>query len=211
MRITNGRGSLLKKNWFVLIGLLLLAGVISGCNVSEASGRTTVKLNENSEYVKTFKDLHLGEVLDFDLTWADADETEVTIWTEQYKDGKMGTEQAGGISFSESPEKSEKGHLGMGIVHYDEKKAMVVVYGPGVSGKSEEIELDYSGSAYGWEKAVDAEKIELELGKTYILGAYRISKDSHIQSYNLKDKNEVEKMIKEDRTGFLLKVKTEKK
>ncbi|WP_455661378.1 hypothetical protein [Pradoshia sp.] len=55
----------MKKVWCVYSVLLLLAVVISGCNVSEASGGSTVKFSENSEYVNVFEDLGLGAVLDF--------------------------------------------------------------------------------------------------------------------------------------------------
>ncbi len=202
----------MKKIWCACSVFLLLAVIISGCSVSEASvGSTVIKVSKNTDRQQAFKDLSLVSVLDFDLTWQDADETELIIWAEQYEDGKLDKEQA--ISFTAySEEKKEKGHIGMGIVDAADMAPMLVVYAPGGSMTTEiEEKIDYSNAFHGWEDSINDEKLKLEIGETYTLGAYRVSNGSSIRSYNLQSEDEVEKMMKDDRTGFLLKVKMTEK
>ena len=153
----------------------------------------------------------LVSVLDFDLTWQDADETELIIWAEQYEDGKLDKEQA--ISFTTySEEKKEQGHIGMGIVGAEDPAPVVVVYALGGSMTTGlEGKVDDSNAFHGWEASINDEKLKLEIGETYTLGAYRVSNGSSIRSYNLQSEDEVEKMMKDDRAGFLLKVKLTEK
>ena len=201
----------MRKIWCVYSLLLLLAAVVSGCNVSEASGGSTViKVSENTDRQQAFTDLGLVSVLDFDVTWQDADETELVIWAEQYKGGKLDTEQI--ISFTTySEEAKKKGHLGMGIVDAEDAPPMIVAYALESSMRvALEGKIDHSNAFYGW-SSIDDEKVKLEIGKTYTIGAYRVSSDPSIRTYNLQSEDEVERMMKDDRTGFLLKVKLEKK
>jgi len=205
-------GSLLKKIWCVCGVFLLLAVIISGCSVSEASvGSTVIKASENKERQQAFKDLSLVSVLDFDLTWQDADETELIIWAEQYEDGKLYEEQTIYLT-TYSEEKEKKGYIGMGVVDAADMAPMLVVYAPGGSIRTEiEDKIDDSNAFHGWESSINDENLKLEIGETYTLGAYRVSNGSSIRSYNLQIEDEVEKMMKDDRAGFLLKVKLTEK
>ena len=202
----------MKKTCGVYSALLLLAVVISGCNVSEASEKSTVvKLSQNEDRKQAFTDLNVVSVLDFDLTWRDADETELFIWAEQYKDGRLDPEQIISLS-TYSEETKENGNIGMGIADVNSETPMVVLYAPGSAMRSElENKLDYTNAAYGWEAAIGEESLKVEEGKTYLLGVYRVSDGLSIASYDLQNEGEVERMIKDDRTGFLLKMKVEKK
>ena len=200
----------MRKIWCVYSVLLLLTVMVSGCNVSKASGGSTeIKVSENTDRQQAFADLGLASVLDFDLTWQDADETELVIWAEQYADGKI-EEQA--ISFTDSSEEEKvKGHIGMGIVDTEDAPPTIVVYALGSSMRGAlERKIDHSNAFYGW-SSIDDEKVKLEIGKTYTIGAYRVSSGHSIRTYNLQSEDEVKKMMKDDRTGFLLKVKLEKK
>lgn len=60
--------------------------------------------------------------------------------------------------------------------------------------------------------AIGDGKVELELGKTNILAVYRrASEKGSIKLYDFQKENELEQMIKNDKTVLLLKLKTEKR
>jgi hypothetical protein len=62
--------------------------LIIGCNnVSEVDKIAYISSNPNSDYIKTFKDLNLGILFDFNLKLTRADKSWVTIWVEGYSNG----------------------------------------------------------------------------------------------------------------------------
>ena len=62
------------------ITLLLFFIILnSGCTNS-SNNMATISVNSNSQYVKTFEDLNLGILYDFDLKLPDADASWVNLW-----------------------------------------------------------------------------------------------------------------------------------
>ncbi|TDL84744.1 hypothetical protein E2R55_26850 [Vibrio vulnificus] len=201
----------MKKNHFTFSLLLILSLIIiSGCTNSKDS-IATISVNSDSEHANTFKKLRLGELYDFDFKLNNADKTWVNVWIESYKDGKQEPQPLTELSYGESPNKVVEGNLGFGIINADDTR-LGILYAPNVTATPQKIDKIHSVGVFsGWDYAIGEDKVELKLGETYLLGAYRESKGNSIRTYNLQDKNEVKKMIKDDRVIFLLKIKIEEK
>ena len=200
---------ILKKNYLILSLFILLSLLLSSCANSKA---TTISINEDSEYVHTFKDLNLGVLADFDFKLNDADKAWVDVWVEKYKAGKRVPEPLAELSYGLSPNDIEEGNLGFGMLNLDTDEPLVFLYGPNVKIDPQKTEKLLSSNVFsGWDYAMGEEKVQLEWGKTYLLGAYRVSKGSSITTYDLQDEEEVKNMIQDDRIDLLLKIKIEEK
>ncbi|MFF2291245.1 hypothetical protein [Peribacillus butanolivorans] len=105
----------------------------------------------------------------------------------------------------------EEGNLGFGIINTNDTR-LVFLYAPNVTVTPQKIDKIHSVGVFsGWDYAIGEDKVELKLGETYLLGAYRESNGNSIRTYNLHDENEVKKMISDDKIVFLLKIKIEEK
>ncbi|MDP1420667.1 hypothetical protein Q8G35_20375 [Peribacillus simplex] len=199
----------MRKNYFIFSLLLILSlMIISGCTNSKDS-IATISVNSDSEHTNTFKKLNLGEMYDFDFKLNKADKTWVNVWIESYKDGKQEPQPLAELSYGKSPNKVEEGNLGLGIINTNDFR-LGFLYAPNVTATPQKIDKIHSVGVFsGWDYAIGEEKLELKLGETYLLGAYRESKGNSIRTYNLQDENEVKKMIKDDSIIFLLKIKIE--
>jgi hypothetical protein len=198
----------LKKNYFIS-SLILSLIIISGCTNSKDS-IATISINSDSEHTNTFKKLNLGQLYDFDFKLNSADKTWVNVWIESYKDGKQVPQPLTELSFGKSPNKVEEGNLGFGIINTDDDDRLSFLYAPNVTTTPQKIDKIHSVGVFsGWDYAIGEGKVELKLGETYLLGAYRESKGNSIRTYDLQDENEVKKMIKDDSIVFLLKIKIE--
>ncbi|USK74472.1 hypothetical protein [Peribacillus frigoritolerans] len=198
----------MKKNYFIS-SLILSLIIISGCTNSKDS-IATISINSDSEHTNTFKKLNLGQLYDFDFKLNSADKTWVNVWIESYKDGKQVPQPLTELSFGKSPNKVEEGNLGFGIINTDDDDRLSFLYAPNVTTTPQKIDKIHSVGVFsGWDYAIGEGKVELKLGETYLLGAYRESKGNSIRTYDLQDENEVKKMIKDDSIVFLLKIKIE--
>ncbi|MGG4267324.1 hypothetical protein [Peribacillus simplex] len=199
----------MKKNFLIFSLLLILSLIISGCTNSKDS-IATISVHPDSEHTNTFKKLNLGELYEFDFKLNNADKTWVNVWIESYKDGKQEPQPLNELSYGLSPNKVEKGNLGFGIINADDSR-LGILYAPNITATPQKIEKIHSVGVFsGWDYAIGEDKLELKLGKTYLLGAYRESKGNSIRTYDLQDEKEVKKMIKDDSIIFLLKIKIEK-
>jgi len=197
----------LKKNFFniSLLSVLFLI-VISGCTKSESMSNISVK--EDSKYVETFKELNLGVLQDYNFKLMNADKTWVNIWVEKYVDGKREAEPLAELSYGISPKKVAKGSIVFGMMNPDSEEPIVILNGPSVSVTPHKIEkLLSSVGASGWETVIGEEEVKLELGETYILGAYRVNEEPAIRTYDLQKEEELQKMINDDDVVLLLKLK----
>ncbi|MFE4894846.1 hypothetical protein [Peribacillus butanolivorans] len=200
----------MKNNYFIfsLISILSLI-IISGCTNKDSIA--TISVNSDSEHTNTFKKLNLGELYDFDFKLNNADKTWVNVWIESYKDGKQEPQPLAELSYGKSPNKLEEGNLGFGIINTNDTR-LGFLYAPNVTAAPQKIDKIHSVGVFsGWDYAIGEDKVELKLGETYLLGAYRESNGNSIRTYNLQDENEVKKMISDDKIVFLLKIKIEEK
>ncbi|MBK5445006.1 MULTISPECIES: hypothetical protein [unclassified Peribacillus] len=200
----------MKKNYFIfsLISILSLI-IISGCTNKDSIA--TISVNSDSEHTNTFKKLNLGELYDFDFKLNNADITWVNVWIESYKDGKQEPQPLAELSYGKSPNKVEEGNLGFGIINTNDTR-LGFLYAPNVTATPQKIDKIHSVGVFSrWDYAIGEDKVELKLGETYLLGAYRESNGNSIRTYNLQDENEVKKMISDDKIVFLLKIKIEEK
>lgn len=199
------------RNYFIFITISIFFLIVSsGCSISSKK-IATISVNSDSEYVNTFEDLNLGILYDFDFKLPNADSSWVNVWVESYKDGVKEPQPLSQLSYGLSPKKVEEGNVGFGIINPNTDTPLVFLYGPNVSTTPQKIEkINSPGMFSGWEYAIDDRKVELNLGKTYLLGVYRQSSQNSIRTYDLQDEDEVKKMITEDNMVFLLKIKIEK-
>ncbi|NCU16811.1 hypothetical protein [Pallidibacillus pasinlerensis] len=192
---------------FALINILLITLLISsGCNQSKDAVATIV-VNDKSKYADTFEDLNLGVLFDYHFNWLKADETWVNIWIERYEQGNPEPEILEQLIFGLSPNKTEKGNIGFGVINPDGEAASIFLYAPGVTTKPAPMEkflLD--DGVMGWDYTLADEKLELQLGEAYLLALVRESPDN-LEFYNIQDESEIEKMINETRGVLLLKIK----
>jgi hypothetical protein len=93
--------------------------LISGCT-SSTNKPPTISKSADSEYVKTFKDLHLGILFNFDFKLPNADKSWVTIWVERYQNGEKNIHPITELSYGLSPNEVEQGNIGFGMINYDE-------------------------------------------------------------------------------------------
>lgn len=204
-------GISLKRSYFVFGTFILILFILSSGCTDANDKNATISVSSDSKYVRTFEDLSLGILFDFDYKLPNADESWVTLWVEQYKDGKKESKPLTELSYGESPNEEEGGHLGFGILHPNTDDASAFLYGPGVNIHPSYIETESkTGMSSTWDYAIDDEKKELELGEEQILAVYRETESSVIDTIDLQDEEAINGMIEEDTMVLLLKIKIEK-
>lgn len=198
----------MKKSYLISsFTIIFLLFSISGCGKNDVS---TISVHSDSEYMTTFEDLNLGTVCDFDLKNYNADSNWVNIWVEHYKDGEMDPQPVTKLTYGMSPNKVDEGRVGMAIVETDDNSPLIFLYSPSAKTSMTKVgEIPSVNVFRGWDSAIGEEEQELELGETYLLGAYRVSAGDFIRTYDLQDEEEVKKMIDDDSHVFLLKIKLE--
>ncbi|MBP3950114.1 hypothetical protein [Bacillus suaedae] len=192
---------------FILVFFLALS---SGCTNSELEKKPTISIDSDSDYVTTFKDLNLGVLYDFDFKLPNADNSWVNLWVERYNDGKLDSQPLTQLSYGNSPTEMEEGHLGFGIINPNSEAPLVFLYGPGVRTQPSVIEKESKTiMASAWDYAIGNEDVELELGETTILAAYRETESNSFRTVDLQDEEAVKTMIQQNDTVLLLKIKIE--
>lgn len=197
----------------LLISLILLGGCSNEVNSDGVIAQ--ISINKESQYTKTFNDLHLGVLYDFNLKLTEPDKSWVTLWVEGYKHGEK-TEPFRLIELSYGMHPTDKvveGPLGFGMINPQSEEVSFFLYSRGVSAPPQAVENILNlegGGASAWGYAIDDKEVSLESGETKVLGVYRQTGNS-IRTYDYQDVNQVTKMINEDVTVLLLKIKVESK
>ena len=210
------------KKYNKLISLLIITALLTwGCSAkSSFDGKNEkskdgiagdkiayVSASTDSIYEKTFKDLRLGMVFDFNLRLPAADKSWVDLWVEGYQDGKPIEGSMAQISFGSSPNESVEGHMGFGIIAPGNDKTEFFLYAPSCSQPpvliDEEFFKRYAGS--GGSYAIGNETIGLKAGEERVLAVYR--KADAFPMYDLNDPALQVQLINEKGTVFLFKIK----
>ncbi len=192
--------------------ILILILISLGCSNKQKPNTPTISINPDSEYENTFKDLNLGILFDFDFYLPSADKRWVNLWVERYNDGKKDSQPLTQLSYGNSPNKVEEGNLGFGMINPNSKDTLVFLYGPGVSMQPSIIEKEnktYTLSSWDYAIGKGKEEMELKLGETKILAAYRETRSKSMSMIDLQDEESVNRIIKEDDMVLLLKIKVE--
>lgn len=218
-KIRKERGeSILSKRFYIL---LLLATVITmifivGCsNMNHDDNEIAlISSKPDSEHQNTFEDLQLGTLFDFDLKLLRADKSWVYIWIEGYQNGKaVEPSPLMQLSYGFSPEQVEESRMGFGILNLTDDEQQFLLYSSGAQVSSNKIDQNLL-SKYGvrtWAYAIGDKKIGLESGKEMLLAVYRQGEESLRAGYDYQDSASINKMIKEDTSVILLKIKVEEK
>ncbi|UYZ24130.1 hypothetical protein [Mesobacillus jeotgali] len=193
---------------FIFIFVLVLS---SGC--SHSNDKTaTISVNSDSKYVKTFEELNLGILFDFDFTLPNADENWVNLWVERYNNGEKDIKPLTQLSYGNSPNKVEKGSMGFGMINPNTDAPLVFLYGPDVRTQPQIIEKESNTNRLStWDYAIGEEEVELEMGETKILAVYRETESDSLLTVDLQDEETVKEIIEQDDTVLVLKVKIDEK
>jgi hypothetical protein len=168
----------------------------------------------NSEYEKTFKELNLGILFDFNLKLTKADKSWVNLWVEGYSEGKaLEPFHLTELSYGLSPNKTEEGRTGFGIMGPNSDEPQIFLYSTGIGQQPVVVNNFFKKTAgSSWNYAIDSEAIGLELGEEKILAVYRQEDDNTMRAgYDYEDQASIDEMIKENKRVLILKIKVEEK
>jgi hypothetical protein len=75
---------------YLVIMMYLILFILGGCDneTKNAKKIAYISTTKHSQYAKTFTDLHLGIIYDFNLRLTEADKSWVTLWVEGYENGE---------------------------------------------------------------------------------------------------------------------------
>jgi hypothetical protein len=198
----------MKKFYLALLGLAIT--MCAGC--SENADNPTISKNPNSEYERTFNDLALGVLFDFDFHLPQAEQRWVTLWVEQYSGGVKDPQPLTQLSYGNSPKKVEEGNLGFGIINSHWEDSMVFLYGPDVKSQPEKVEKEFNQDMLAsWDYAIGEDEVELKLGEAMVLAAYRGTSGNSMRAIDFQDEESVNAIIEQGDTVLLLKIKVEEK
>jgi hypothetical protein len=194
--------------------ITILCLMLAGCSkveMDKEKAAAYISANEDSAYEKTFKELPLGILYDYNLKVNHADKRWVKIWVEGYQDGEKAepfhiTEMTYGLS----PNQVDEGRMGFGIINPRSEDALVFLYEPNGGRHPHRLTnniLINEASGSMWDYAIGTETIGLALGETKIIGVYR--QGNSFWTYDYQDANSIKQMINEDKTVLLLKIKIE--
>lgn len=202
---------MIKKSYIFSAIFFIFLVIGTGC-MNSSKDKATISVNSNSEYVQTFKDLNIGILFDFHFKLPNADKSWVTLWVERYRDGKKESEPLTQLSYGNSPNEVEEGRLGFGMINPNSAESSVFLYGPSVTIPPSMIEKkDKAKTLSTWDYAIGDEEVELEIGESKILAVYRETESNSMSTVDLLDEESINRMIDEDNTVLLLKLKIEEK
>jgi hypothetical protein len=209
---------IMSKKSYTFLGVILIITMIFsvGCR-SESSNNNKIAYissNADSAYEKTFKELQLGILFDFDLKLPNADKSWVDIWVEGYRNGKaVEPFPLTQLSYGLSPEQVEEGPMGFGILNPNSSEAQFFLYSKGFKTAHHNIDnsLLPKEGIRSWDYAIGDKAIGLEPGEEMVLAVYRQGDESLRAGYDYQDTDSINKMINEDTTVILLKIKVAEK
>ncbi|MGM0845689.1 MAG: hypothetical protein ACQEUT_11985 [Bacillota bacterium] len=194
----------------LLFIIFIMAITCAAC--SENQDSPTISKNTDSEYEKTFNDLAIGMLFDFNFHLPHANQRWVTLWVESYSNGEKNSEPLTQLSYGNSPAEVEKGNLGFGMLNPDSEDSMVFLYGPGVKSFPEKVEKEFNEDMMTtWDYAIGGDGVELKVGETLVLAAYRGTTGNSMTTIDYQDEKSVNEIIEKGETVLLLKIKVEEK
>ncbi|ACB83859.1 hypothetical protein [Natranaerobius thermophilus] len=187
-----------------------------GCNDEDhdADKKINISQNTDSKYEKTFENLSLGRLFDFNFKLPNPDESWIEIWVEGYKEGEpVEPFPLAKLSYGLGPSEEAEGNLGAGFLELDSDNPQIFIYSKGAQSKPVDIDNDLFSdiNAKSWDYAIDDEEVGLNFGEEKVLAVYRLGKDSMRASYDYQDSDELDKMIKEDAVVFVMKIVVEER
>lgn len=189
---------------YKLLLLFFSITLLAACSTTNDDVPATIEANPDTGYGKTFQELRIGNLLNFDFQLNNADQTWVTIWVESYQDGKQKEQSAAQLAYGLSPNKTEQGPLGIGMFETVDG-SYLFIYSNNISLKPTKIDIPNSENIISeWKYALNEET--LELNQSYLLGVYRAS-ENEMAVYDLQDEKEVEQMIQDSKYVLLVKMK----
>ena len=188
----------------------------TGCSRENISSNKAayISANVDSEYEKTFKDLNLGILFDFNLRVSNANKSWVNIWVEGYSNGKpIEPFPLTQLYYGLSPNQVDEGQMGFGIINHNSDDPQFFLYSSGAKTNPHSIDKKFfiKSGASSWNYAISSEAIGLEYGEEVILAVYRQGKESLKTGYDYQDSKAINQMINKDTTVLLLKMKVEEK
>jgi len=198
----------------IAITMIFIAGC-SGETKSSNKGKIAyVSTNVDSKYQGTFKELNLGVLFDFNLKVPNADRSWVNIWVEGYSNGKaVEPFPLRQLSYGLGPRQVEEGHMGFGIINPNSDEPQLFLYSSGASINPRGIENNFliKSGISSWDYAIGSEPVGLEPGEEKVLAVYRQGEEALRTAYDYQDLDSINKMINEDKTVLLLKIKLEER
>ncbi|RCX21530.1 hypothetical protein DFP94_102283 [Fontibacillus phaseoli] len=196
----------------IFLAILL---IVSGCsNQSNKEEKIAyISANVNSEYEKVFEKIGLGILFDYNLKLPYANRSWVTVWVEGYKNGSDEPIHLTEMSFGLSPNKVEEDHMGFGIINPNSDNPSFFLYSHSGSlppHNIDDIIFSQKGTISSWDYAIGNEIISLEKGETKILAVYQEG-ESSLKTYDYQEMDSIKRMINEDLTVLLLKIKVEER
>ena len=195
----------MKKRWW--LSFVLATVLLSSCLPNENKVAEIEPVPE-SDYVRTFEELSVGILFDFQFELQNADQRGVKLWVERYQDGKKDDLPAVDLVYAKSPNEKDEGHLGFGIINSNTNEPLYFLYAPDVKLEPQ----NHSGaspvesSMATWDYAFKDKKVDLSLDEERLLAAYRSTTSNEMRTIDLSDPNDVKKMIQEDSEVLLLKI-----
>ena len=103
----------MRKRWILSVAMATL--LLAGCaNQNQAA---EIEASPESDYVKTFEELSLGRLFDFQFELKQADKRGVKLWVEHYQNRKKKDVPAVDLIYGEDQNnETAEGHLGFGII-----------------------------------------------------------------------------------------------
>ncbi|OWZ82724.1 hypothetical protein CDO51_12580 [Natranaerobius trueperi] len=173
-----------------------------------------ISQSADSEYERTFDELGLGRLFDFNFKLPRSDESWVKIWVEGYKDGEpVEPFPLIKLSYGLVPKEVEEGNLGAGILHPGSDSPQLFIYSKGA--RTGPVNIDDSlfsdTNVRGWDYAIEGETVGLNSGEEKVLAVYRLGKGSMRTRYNYQDPDELDEMISEDKVVLIFMISIEEK
>ncbi|MFG6115803.1 hypothetical protein ACGTN9_11470 [Halobacillus sp. MO56] len=195
----------MKKIYGLWAGIILLV-LAAGCAKAE-SDEVTIQKNPESDYQKTFQDLALGELNEYEIQFPKDADLEGEIFVEVYENGVM-QENTSSLSL-DWEEKEQEGTFGVGYVTSPMEEPSMLLFSQSGTLRTQQLEETKwkELSIRGWQDAVNGDELTLKHGKEYILGAYKGTTGNETRMYDLTAEEELEEMLNEHELVLLFKIR----
>lgn len=198
----------------VILTAILIVLLAAACSTSAEDMEDTyaiLRQQVDSGDDATFKRLNLGMLFDFELELPHADESWVYIWVERYSMGKKEEQPIISLSYGLDPSKRSKGMMGFAVIKGNSGIDQLLLYSPTTSTgliHVEDITIDSGANMWGY---TSDKPIVLKSGEEKTLAFYRQVEATSIETLDPADEKQLQRMIEQDNTVLLMKIKVEKK
>ncbi|WP_353893907.1 hypothetical protein PRVXH_000677 [Proteinivorax hydrogeniformans] len=197
----------------ILLLAILLVFTITGCDneVDEEEKIAYISRITDSDYAKTFQELHLGIIFDFNLKLTRANESWVDIWVQPYKEGEPLEYIPINLSYGDGLEEEKEEQVGFGIITPNTERSQFFIYSGNGTAKTQVPEDLFTASPAitSWDYAIGDEVVGLEPGEEKVLAVY-IQGEGFLRGYDFQDPDYLQKMIDDGITVLALKIKVAK-